>query len=174
MQDSEKKSKDYSVYEDIASNKNRIEGVFESKRAFSNFLRDNHNLSKLKDDVGITPIGDMIYPSLIASLVVGYTSKSLLLDVEKDSSIKQLKERVEVLNHYPSDGSGKLIDFTKEMIEFIEQKRNLRTIPFMIIGKHLGLTGTEAFKLARKVLDSANETSFIANYKNAKQMPFFE
>lgn len=173
VQDSKKKNKDYSVHEDIAFNKNRIEEVFESKRAFSNFLRDNHNLSKLKDDVGITSTGDMIYPSLIKGLVIGYTSKSLLVDVEKDSSIKQLKESIEVLNRYPSSGSGKLIYFTKEMIEFIEQKRNSRTIPFMIIGKYLGLTETEAFKYANKVL-SVNETSFIANYKNAKQMPFFE
>jgi len=164
-------SLDYdTIVDDMQHAHNITKNIFENKKSFSKFLQGNHHLAKLKDDLHLDFEHGLIFPNYTEGLLKGYTSKALLLSIDKNSTIRGLETKIRHLEDYALPESDKLISFTRELIEFIKQKKHADSIPFKIIAKYLGMTKNEAKNYTKKVLN-INEKSFLINYSSTKEIP---
>ena len=164
-------SLDYdTILDDMQHAHNITKNIFENKKSFSKFLQGNHHLAKLKDDLHLDFEHGLIFPNYTEGLLKGYTSKALLLSIDKNSTIRGLETKIRHLEDYALPESDKLISFTRELIEFIKQKKHADSIPFKIIAKHLGMTKNEAKNYTKKILN-INEKSFLTNYSSTKEIP---
>lgn len=138
----------------------------------SKLLGKNHFLSHLvNDDIEITDDYNIVFKGHTESLTIGYTSKAILLSIDKDIVIRELKTKIKILTDFRQTESDILIEYSKTLIEFAETKRYANYIPFKIIAKRMNLTKNTAKNYAKSLI-KINEKSFKDKFDELNTLEF--
>ena len=138
----------------------------------SKLLGKNHFLSHLvNDDIEITDDYNIVFKGHTESLTIGYTSKAILLSIDKDIVIRELKTKIKILTDFRQTQSDILIESSKTLIEFAETKRYANYIPFKIIAKRMNLTKNTAKNYAKSLI-KINEKSFKDKFDELNTLEF--
>jgi len=154
------------ILDDIEQDENNLLSIIGNPRQFSKIKSEQHYLNHLtNDDLDYDEDGKLFFRGHSKALSLGYTNKAILLSLDKNSSIRELKTKIKHLEHYKTEESENLIEFTEKLILFIMQKRHANIIPFKALAKEVGLTKNQAKNYTKK-LYSINDKSFSANFEH--------
>ena len=154
------------VLNDIDKDEKKLMDIVTNPRQFSKIKQSNHFLNHLREDFGVTEDGEFIFGKHAKGLSIGYTNKAIILSLDKKATIRELKSNLKFLNKYKDKESQILIEFTENLIKFIEQRQDIaKIIPFKALSKELGITKNQAKNYVKKLF-SINEKSFSSNFQD--------
>ncbi|KAB7884977.1 hypothetical protein [Poseidonibacter ostreae] len=160
------------VIENLEHEKNTFNDLITNNMKRSKLIGNNHFLSHLvNDDIEITDDYNIVFKGHTESLVIGYTSKAILLSIDKNIVIRELKTKIKILTDFRQEESDILIEYSKTLIEFAQTKRYANYIPFKIIAKRMNLTKNVAKNYA-KALIQINEKSFKDRFDELNTLEF--
>jgi len=160
------------VIENLEHEKNTFNDLITNNMKRSKLIGNNHFLSHLvNDDIETTDDYNIIFKGHTESLVIGYTSKAILLSIDKNIVIRELKTKIKILTDFRQEESDILIEYSKTLIEFAQTKRYANYIPFKIIAKRMNLTKNVAKNYA-KALIQINEKSFKDRFDGLNTLEF--
>jgi len=138
------KHDEQAIINELEALESNTESMFTNKKIYAKYKTGNHFLANLQDDLCIDDLNNPYFKKFTEGLSIGYTSKAILLSLDKDSSIRELRTKIKHLEDYKSEESETLINFTNQLIEFINQKKYANMIPFKALSKELGITKNQA------------------------------
>ncbi|KAB7889729.1 hypothetical protein [Poseidonibacter ostreae] len=160
------------VIQNLEHEKNTFNDLITNNMKRSKLIGNNHFLSHLvNDDIEITDDYNIVFKGHTESLVIGYTSKAILLSIDKNIVIRELKTKIKILTDFRQEESDILIEYSKTLIEFAQTKRYANYIPFKIIAKRMNLTKNVAKNYA-KALIQINEKSFKDRFDELNTLEF--
>lgn len=154
------------VLNDIDKDEKKLMDIVTNPRQFSKIKQPNHFLNHLREDFEVTEQGEFIFGKHAQGLSIGYTNKAIILSLDKRVTIRELKSNLKVLNKFKKEESQVVIEFSENLIKFIEQRQDVaKIIPFKALSKELGITKNQAKNYAKKLF-SINEKSFSSNFQD--------
>jgi len=155
------------VQEDINRDEDMIKEIINNPKSFSKINQKNHFLHHLRyDDLDFDENRNIIFGGHTKGLSIGYSNKAILLSVDKQTSIRELRTKIKHLEDYKTEESEKLIRFTNQLIGFINQtKFTNNLVQFKSLAKEVGMTKNQAKNYAKKLF-SINDKSFISNFED--------
>ncbi len=162
-------SLNFDTNEILKNEKSILEGFMQNKKKFIHMFSKNHFLHHLQNDtLELTEDGKIIFGNHSKALTIAYRNQKALLSIRKnykDVALRELQTKLRHLEDYDTPESKKLIFFTKNLIAFIQQRKNARIVPVIILAKELGLPKAVALKYAKQILDGTiNDASFKKNF----------
>jgi len=158
--------------------------IEEEKRTFENILINNKSLSQIKngnaffsylenDKIKITDDYKLIFEGHTKALSLGYTQKAIIVSLDKDNALRELRGNLKVLKKYHND-SEELIELTNTLIELIEQKKYSNMVPFKALAKEMNITKNQAKQYAKKLtnLFTIKNSTFDNNFEKIKLYDF--
>jgi hypothetical protein len=155
------------IINDIEYEKNIHNDLFVNSKKFTKLNEHNHYFHKLPlSNIEVDfKNGKAYFIDLANGLLKGYSSKGVLLSVDKASTIRLLKTKIKHLQDFNNQESDILIQICNTLITFIESKKYSNMIPFKSVAKELNITKNEAKNYAKKILTSLNDKTFLNNYE---------
>lgn len=151
------------ILDDIKRDEDELLKIINNPKSFVKIKQPNHFLNHLIEDCSITKEGELIFGKHTEGLSIGYTSKAILLSLDKRSTIRELKSNLKFLKKYHDRNDD--IDFTIKLIKFIDQRKDISTIiPFKALAKELKITKNQAKNYAKRLFN-INEKSFSKNFE---------
>ncbi len=163
------KSLNFDISEILKNEKNILEDFMQNKNKFIHIFNENHFLHHLQNDtLELAEDGKIVFGGHSEALTIAYENQRVLLSIRKnykDVALRELQTKLRHLDDYDTPESKKLISFTKRLIAFIQQSKNARIVPIVILAKEMGLSKAVALKYAKQVLNgSINDASFKKNF----------
>jgi len=156
------------VLSDIENDESRLMEIIGNPKSFSKIKQENHFLHHLRyDDLDFDENQNIIFGGHTKALGIGYTQKAILLSLDKNIAIRELKTKLKHLKDYRVKDSQKLIVFTEQLIGFINQKKYANMIPFKSLSKEIGITKNQAKNYAKRLF-SINDNTFNKNFEDIK------
>jgi len=151
------------VLDDIKRDEDELLKIIDNPKRFVKIKQSDHFLNHLRKDFSLTQEGELIFAKHAEGLSIGYTSKAILLSLDKRSTIRELKSNLKFLKKYHDRNDD--IDFTIKLIKFIDQRKDIGTIiPFKALAKELKITKNQAKNYAKRLFN-INEKSFSKNFE---------
>ena len=169
------KSLNFDISEILKNEKNTLEGFMQNKKKFIHMFNENHFLHHLQNDtLELTEDGKIVFGNHSKALTIAYRNQKALLSIRKnykDAALGELRTKLRHLEDYDTPESKKLISFTKQLIAFIQQRKNTRIVPIVILAKELDMPKIVALKYAKQVLSGTiNDGSFKNNFDKIERI----
>ncbi len=169
------KSLSLDISEILGNERNILEAFMQNKKKFIHMFNETHFLHHLQNDtLERAEDGKIIFGNHSKALTIAYENQKALLSIrknDKDIALRELRTKLRHLEDYNIPESKKLISFTKKLIAFIQQRKNARIVPIVILAKELGLPKEVALKYAKQVLSGAiRDSSFKKNFDEIKRI----
>jgi hypothetical protein len=169
-------SLDNEIVNTLENEKSILTDYMKNKKKFIHMGSDSHFLRHLQDDtLERTEDGKLIFGNHSKALSIAYRNQKAMLSIrkeDKDAALRDLRTKLKHLEYYKNiPGSELLIPFTKGLIAFIEQRKNKRIVPIVILAKELGMPASVALKYAKQVLSGTiNDSSFKKNFEEINRI----
>lgn len=169
------KSLDIDITHVLENEKEILTGFMQNKKKFIHMFNDKHFLHHLQNDtLELAEDGKVIFGSHSKALTIAYKNKKALLSIrqqDKDAALRELQTKLKHLEDYNTPESKELISFTKRLIAFIQQRKNVKIVPIVILAKELNMSNTVALKYAKQVLSGTlNDHSFKKNFDTIERI----
>lgn len=158
------------VLEDVQEEERAFDNLFTNPKRVGQLEAGNHFMSHILKDTLMMKDDKVVYKNHTEALLIGYTQKAVTMSLDKETTLRELKSSLKILEKYPSEDSEKLILFTTTMIEIMKQKKYVNMIPFKTISKKSGITKNEAKRYAKEFANkfTIRDTTFDNNFDDLK------